>query len=225
LFQIVGPPTGVRKLPLSRQPPPTGSAVLAIGYGRNRAPQPTTWHVDPRAEPNVWQESPFPDARTTREGFKYAAGQAKRWGKSQVNRLCPDQNYGQGPVCTIEMVFHATGGCGNDEMQLANHDSGGALFRRTGGTWELAGILATKALLSGQPNDTAVFGNLSYAIDLSAYVDEIQTTVYGLEDPLKAMVPFLLPAAASLGGMFLISYLWRRHRRKIIEREWAAFED
>ena len=226
LFQIIGRPTGVRNLLISRQPPPTGATMLAIGNGRNRAPQPTTWYVDTYVRPNVWKESLFPGGRTIRKGFKYAAGQAKRWGKARVSRVWLEQDYGQGPTCTIEMTFHATGGCGDDEMQLANHDSGGALFRKSGRTWELAGILATKGCLDGQPNDTAVFGDLSYAVDVSAYADEIRTTVYGPENSFDALMPYLVAVGAALGGLMLIACAWNRYRRRRAERaEWSAFED
>jgi hypothetical protein len=225
LFQIAGHPTGVRNLSICREPPPTGTSVLAIGNGRNRAPDLTTWYVDTHSQPNVWRDSPFPAGRSIRKGFKYANGQAKRWGKNQVNRICPEQDCGQGTACVIEMVFHPTGGCGDDEMQVSSHDSGGALFRKFNGTWQLAGILVTKGFQSGQPNDTAVFGNLSYAIDLSAYANEIKTTVYGPDDPLKAVKPWLIPAAASLAVVLLLAFLWHRHRRRVLEDEWSEFSD
>lgn len=225
LFQIVGQPTGMRDLIISPQPPPTGMTVVAIGYGRNRATQPTTWYVDLHAQPNVWQESLFPEGRTIRKGFKYAAGQTKRWGKGNVNRVCPDQDYGQGPTCVIETMFHAQGGCDDDEMQLATKDSGGALFRKLNGNWVLAGILATKATSAGQPDETAVFGNLSYAVDLSAYADEIKITVYGPDNPAEAILPFLFPAVGVVACVVLLDFLWRRHRRKKSEKDWAGFED
>jgi hypothetical protein len=66
------------------------------------------------------------------------------------------------------------------EGQGASGDSGGALFAKNGSTWELAGILFAILPYPGQPDQTALqgnasmpIGNLTYAINLSIYRDQI----------------------------------------------------
>ena len=47
------------------------------------------------------------------------------------------------------------------------------MFIKNGGTWELAGVMFAIALFEEQPTDSAVYGNLTYAADLSYYRDQI----------------------------------------------------
>ncbi|MEI6037455.1 MAG: hypothetical protein WCQ91_05985, partial [Planctomycetota bacterium] len=56
-------------------------------------------------------------------------------------------------------------------------DSGGAVFVKNGSAWELAGIMLAVDQYSGQPSNTAVFGNQTYSADLSFYNGQIVQVV------------------------------------------------
>ena len=96
--------------------------------------------------------------------------------------------------------FDRVGGAGDDEMQAVAGDSGGGLFYKNGTDWELAGILMAVGTSSGQPDDTAVYGNLTHAADLSRYRDQI-----------VAIIPE--PGTVLLFAGGLIAVLRRRRRR------------
>ena len=68
--------------------------------------------------------------------------------------------------------FTETGGT-THEAQAANGDSGGAVFIKDGSLWELAGVMFAVGEYLGQPAETALYGNLTYAADLASYRDQI----------------------------------------------------
>ena len=202
LFRIDSVPPLVSDLTVSNSVPPNTSDVVAIGYGRNRATTETTWYVDTDPDPWVWQESTFLEFNVNRYGYKYASGDTKRWGLNDVDASGYTIHAGYGDTYTIEMDFDRTLGHGNDEMQVATHDSGGGLFYKNGGDWELAGTLMAKGGYSGQPSDTAVYDNQSHAADLSRYRDQIMALV--VPEPCA----FVLAMLGLLGlGLFRS---WRR---------------
>ncbi len=59
------------------------------------------------------------------------------------------------------------------EAQAVNGDSGGAVFTRHGQDWKLAGVLFTVVKFQDQPEDSSVYGNRSFAVDLSHYREEL----------------------------------------------------
>jgi len=71
------------------------------------------------------------------------------------------------------------------EAQGILGDSGGGVFNlNTAGTpsplddyWELAGSIVTVGTFSGQPGNTAVYGNATYAVDISQYRTAILNTI------------------------------------------------
>jgi len=84
------------------------------------------------------------------------------------------------------------------EAQAVSGDSGGAMFYEGDDGWLLAGIIDAVELWPGQPGGaaTAVFGNLTYSVDLSAYRDQIQGIVMHQAVPEPSSL--LLLAAGSL---------------------------
>jgi hypothetical protein len=74
-------------------------------------------------------------------------------------------------------------------------DSGGAEFVKVNGTWMLAGVLFNFDAYDGQPAATSLFGNHTYAADLSFYRGQIVPVVTpscGLGGELAPMVALLL---------------------------------
>jgi len=67
------------------------------------------------------------------------------------------------------------------EAQVAVGDSGGAVFTKSRDGWELAGILFAANTYSEQPPETALFGNVSLAADLSHYRDQILEITRGAD--------------------------------------------
>ncbi|MFA9566512.1 MAG: hypothetical protein ACERLM_17755, partial [Acidimicrobiales bacterium] len=59
------------------------------------------------------------------------------------------------------------------EAQAATGDSGGAVFSKVYGVWELTGIQVARATFQEQPDRTALFGNESWSAQLSHYRDQI----------------------------------------------------
>jgi len=85
------------------------------------------------------------------------------------------------------------------ESQAVPGDSGGAVFIKRSGTWELAGILFSRFLYTDQPSETAVFGNQSAAADVSFYREQILAAM----NPEIPALP--LPAAFVLVGALATS--------------------
>ncbi len=73
------------------------------------------------------------------------------------------------------MTFFSTDfNAATGEGQGAPGDSGGGVFIKSGGTWELAGTILYIGEHSGQPQyKIAAAGNLTYMADLSVYRDQI----------------------------------------------------
>jgi hypothetical protein len=67
--------------------------------------------------------------------------------------------------------------------QAANGDSGGPVFARNGeGEWELVGIMFTVGQQAEDPKILAVYGDLTFAIDIHAYRDQIEKIVASSPD-------------------------------------------
>jgi len=191
LFQIDGSPTGALDITISSSAPSRGSDVVAIGCGRNRQAEETWWN-------SSWEEQ---EGTPRYRGFEYDSGRTKRWGENDIDSKCV-VNAGYGPTSALKMDFDRYGDQGDDEMQLVDGDSGGGLFYYNGTDWELTGMLMARGIRPGQPTDSAVYGNYSYAADLSVYYDQIGGIITTPE-PASAML--LLS-----GGMLI---LFRRRKK------------
>jgi hypothetical protein len=51
------------------------------------------------------------------------------------------------------------------------------VFFNNSGTTELAGLMVTIASYSGQPAETSVYGNLTYAADIAQYRNQILVVI------------------------------------------------
>ena len=149
-------------------------------------------------------------------GWKYGSGATKRWGKNRVENIpitTITNNLGGGDYRDIKVITTDFDGSGlnthgsyaavTDEFQSAPGDSGGGLFYKNGSAWELTGIFTTIGRYLNQPNNSVVFGNETYAANLSLYRDNILAVI---------------PESKSIGvvmGVFALAFvLFRRFRQR-----------
>ena len=196
------------KMPIGTLAPPLGSEVVGISGGRNRQSTQTAWD-------SSWSEVALTSTNAAYTGYKYGSGSTKRWGKNRVENTpltttTNNVNGDQRDVKVITMDFDESGvtrnsyGAVTHEFQAAPGDSGGGLFYKTGGAWELTGIFTTIGKYQGQSTTSAVFGNLTDAANLSLY---------------RANILAVVPEPSSVGlafGLFALAFaaFHRFHRRQ-----------
>lgn len=161
MFQIEPPYPSLPDLSIASVTASSDSAhpLYLIGNGRNRG-DPTSWDPDPGGPPS------------SIGGYEWGPGTAKRWGTNQVEVAQEFASFFN--TWVFGTRFHELGG---SESQAATGDSGGAVFAWNGTSYELAGILIGIGMFEFQPAQTALYGNETYAADLSLYRDEIVETM------------------------------------------------
>ncbi len=143
----VDPIPPLPELSILSTPPELGAEVVMIGRGVDRG-TPTTW-------------SGYP-------GWFYGSAKTMRWGTNTVSSR--DLTIlGTRAFQTIFGLPSAT----LYEAQAAPGDSGGAVFVRAGGRWQLAGIIFAVAPHFQQPGSSALYGNLTYSVQLQEYAPQI----------------------------------------------------
>jgi len=70
-------------------------------------------------------------------------------------------------------------GGSDHEAQATVGDSGGAVFVREPDGWRLAGLILSVKKLPGQDLEEVLFGNATYAADLSLYRPQIERVLEG----------------------------------------------
>ncbi len=200
LFQINGEP-GLPSLSISSVSPAAGTFMTQIATGRDRVSALTTWDVDTVPNPDVWLETPpNPDlpGNPNATGFLWDSTRTKRWGTNNTIAASAFEDVGSpGTPVNVRAFRSNFSNAGVNETQSATGDSGSGVFILNGGVWELAGITLAIGGFSGQPAETAVFGNETYYADLSFYRNQI-----------LSIIPE--PGSLALGGMVLIGLLRRR---------------
>ena len=119
-----------------------------------------------------WSPSTTPSAYT---GFTWATTNHVRWGTNKVDGV----GFPQGSGNKLEVLQHeflcpAQNATPYEAIGTAG-DSGGGVFsyNNSAGSWELIGLMDAYTKFCGQPVNVSVFGNLTYAIQLSAYRNQI----------------------------------------------------
>lgn len=167
IFAIAGDP-GLADLPIRSDALTVGTALMMIGQGRDRGAF-TTW--DPGA----------PNAPIS--GYEWLNTRSRRWGTNHIDGI-PSSRI----LNTVSFFARFDAGQPDHEAQVVQGDSGGAVFIKNGGVWELAGIQFARSEFMGQPMDTALYGNFSYASDLSFYRDEILDVIAAPEPGLSLQI-------------------------------------
>jgi cysteine-rich repeat protein len=167
LFRITTAPP-LPPLPIRASTPALNDPVIMVGNGRDRGA--------------AFSLYPPPSSD---DGYYWETSHTLRWGTNVVDAIVPDFSPDYTTRTTHSFTTSFTRNGTADEAQGTNGDSGGAVFIENGGTWELAGVMHA---IEGEPEqvgafaETSVYGNLTYAADLSEYrtrILEIITPVCG----------------------------------------------
>lgn len=174
LFQLTTTPAGLTGVPIAAASTGSGAAVTMIGSGRNRGAF-TQWSVNTGTTPYAWTEV---SSGGNAAGYKTLSTRTMRWGTNNVSGTGIWLNTVYGDSKSLTTTFNDFVG-NSTEAQAAYGDSGGAVFHKNGSTWELSGLMLTVGGFSGQPDPAAnaVFGNVTYAADLSFYRSQIMSIV------------------------------------------------
>ena len=176
-FRItVGQGTGLSllsNLTLAGTSPAVGETLTMIGNGKDRATSETYWRVTGTTS-YTWNESNRFNYNAS--GYKQLSTSSKRWGTNLA-----DGTTNINSTSMIQTTFTESGI--SNEAQAAVGDSGGGVFvPMDNGSYQLAGIMDLVGTFSGQPANTAVFGNVTYSIDIATYREQI-IAVTGVPEP------------------------------------------
>jgi len=141
---------GLNDLAISTAPP--SGDLLLVGHGRNRG-APLNWDPDP-----------------SDDGWYWGTGSELRWGTNEVSGTSIPIDTGLQTI-TFAMDFSGTNATAHEAVAAVG-DSGGGVFPDDG-SGELAGIMLAVATFAGQPASSALFGNVTYAAQLSDYRTQI----------------------------------------------------
>lgn len=134
-----------------------------VGYGRDRAVNPTYWNVNTSTW--TWTETNSGSANAV--GFQELSSRSKRWGYNYADQVTTVNN-----TSMIQTTFRYSVNDGTIfSTQAAIGDSGGGIFKLLDdGTYELAGVMDLVTTLPNQPSNTAILNNsLTYSIDVASY--------------------------------------------------------
>jgi hypothetical protein len=149
LFRV-DPSPELPPLALASRAPAVGADVVMVGFGRDRG------------EAIRWRGL---------RGYAWAPHHVMRWGTNRVHESGLEVETHGLRTPAFSTQFNAVGTA--YEAQASHGDSGGAVFARGPQGWELAGILLSVTQYEGQPGSAALYGNQTFAADLSAYRAEI----------------------------------------------------
>ena len=147
-----------------------------IGYGRDRASNPTYWSVNTTNW--TWTETNSASADVV--GFQEPSSRSKRWGYNYA-----DGTTNINSTSMIQTTFRYSVNDGTIfSTQAAVGDSGGGVFKLLDdGSYELAGVIDLVTTLPNQPANTTILNNsFTYSIDIATYREQI-IAVTGVPEP------------------------------------------
>ena len=200
LFRLATTPIGLGSVAIASSSG-TGAAVTMIGAGLDRGAF-TQWNVDMNTGANPWTWTEVSSGGNF-AGYQTLSTREMRWGTNTVGSVGEWLASTYGDTNVVSTTFSYLGS-DSTEAQAAYGDFGGGVFQKNGSTWELTGLMIGVAGFSGQPDpeENAVFGDTTFAADLSFYRPQIMAIV---PEPHSVVL-----AASGLGGMVLWRLLHRR---------------
>ncbi len=165
LFRLAADP-GLPVAKTISRPLALGTDIVLIGFGLQRGAA-ASYDAN-------WVLGGTPVKYT---GFQ-AANWGRSWGRNRISGVV-DADYGWGPCRVYAAAFDkpGTGDSTAAEAMIAACDSGGAIFAREDGQWRLAGTLVAYPDLPNQPYFTAIWGNDTWAMELSTYKAQIDAVL------------------------------------------------
>ena len=201
LYRLTTTPAGLAPVTIASTAPAAGTPVTMIGSGLDRGAF-AEWTVNQSTTPWTWNEV---SSGGTFAGYKTTNTRHMRWGTNEISAndlwisasdLSPALD-----VKSVATLFN--GQFGTSEAQAVNHDSGGAVFAKNGGAWELTGMIFDVGGYSGQPSPAfnPVIGNATYSVDLAFYRPQIAAIVpEPAAGPLAAIAATVLACRATRGS-------------------------
>lgn len=171
IYQINGAPD-LPSLRIGASAPQYGQAVTMIGNGRDRVASQSYYSV----QDGVW-DAVSSTSSYAYTGFAWAMTNHVRWGTNSVDGVGFPQGTGSTQNVSFSMGFTAPGSPGATQYEAIGTagDSGGGVFsyNATTKSWELIGLMESYTQFTGEWPNLSVYGNMTYAIQLSAYRNQI----------------------------------------------------
>ena len=204
VFSLNATLSGITAVSLASSVPSAGSDVTMIGNGRTGAY--VTWNTTGNG---TWT-SPGTDA----DGYTWATPNVKQWGSNEVLQINHDG--GALGMC-LATAFDDTDGVG----QGSRGDSGGGIFYKNGGDWELAGVMVDVGRVqdgtlygsdfAGQPGSTSV-ASITGQPDNKSTTFSVQIANYRSE--ILAAIPEPCAAPLLIAGVGLLAA-----RRRVVSKK------
>jgi hypothetical protein len=162
----ITPDPGLPELPIRSDPAPLPNDVILIGHGWDRGP------ATDSDDPLIWAPPPPPPIPAI-PGWFTGGVKTKRWGENVVGGAWPGGNPNDTVAFYTAFDYPSDPSHQAHEAQAVGGDSGGAVFAKQGGTWELAGIMIVNGLYEGHINNSVLRDEWTGAADLRFYRQEI----------------------------------------------------
>lgn len=201
LVHITGKPA-LPDLVLASTPPAVSDTLTMIGNGWNREASQFCWNAS-------WVEISCAGSPTFRGYKRMGSNRTKRWGKNVVTQVGVDSAMSGMVTRAFQTEFDQSGI--TNEAQGVSGDSGGGVFIKRSGQWELVGVMFTILVFDGQPwESTAVFGTATLSVDVAHYRSQILAIMNPPPQIPALPLPALWLGAAALLGCARVALAKKR---------------
>ena len=153
-------------LALPTHPIDSGVIPVFIGSGYLREADVVCWDAAFLSVPCETLPAPVHRGYEKRGGLREV-----RWGRNAVTSVDLEGVINGRTTRYFTTTFDESGT--SHESQAVVGDSGGGVFLKRGGKWELVGIMFAQLVWPNQPANTAVFGDVGVHADLYYYREQI----------------------------------------------------